>query len=108
MNFEQRQKYPPIETQVFVNSAGLSKEMINDLYTISNQVETNPAFARQLMEYAQQGQKGQVLSLINSLPLTHSPEVSFTPGAIVLRIVPVNPANNSANLTLTMIWKKSF
>ncbi|KMY44879.1 hypothetical protein AC622_12165 [Bacillus sp. FJAT-27916] len=108
MNLEQRQQYPPINTQVFVNSANLSKEMISDLYTITNQVESNPTFARQLMEAAQRGQRNQVIALINSLPLTHRPEVTFSPGAIVVRILPANPSNSSANLTLTMIWKQSF
>ncbi|PQD95744.1 hypothetical protein CYL18_07580 [Pradoshia eiseniae] len=107
-NLNSRQQYPPIDTEVFANSARLSKEMITDLYTISNQIDTNPQFARTLMELAREGKKDQVISMIDSLPLTHRPQVSFTPGAIVVKILPENPANNSAYLTLTMIWKQSF
>ncbi|WP_455661187.1 hypothetical protein [Pradoshia sp.] len=107
-NLNHRQQYPPIDTEVFGNSANLSKEMITDLYTITNQIDTNPQFARRLMELAQQGQRDQVIDMINRLPLTHRPDVTFTPGAIVIKILPANPANNSAFLALTLIWKKSF
>ena len=107
-NPNHRQQYPPIDTAIFANSANLSKEMITDLYTITNQIDTNPQFARRLMELAQQGQRDQVIALVNSLPLTHRPDVTFTPGAIVIKILPANPSNNSAFLALTLIWKQSF
>ena len=107
-NLHQRQQYPPIDTEVFGNSANLSKEMITDLYTITNQIDTNPQFAYRLMELAQHGQKDQVIALINSLPLLHRPEVTFSPGAIVVKILPANSSNSSTFLALTMNWKQSF
>ena len=108
-HFETYQRQlPPVQPLIFINSAGVAKELINDAYTITNHSEKNPQFSRQLMEYAQQGQKNEVLRMINSLGLKHRPEVVFTPGALLIKLFPGNPNDSSSALTITMLWKKAY
>ncbi len=99
---------PPVQPLIFINSAGIAKELINDAYTITNHIQNNPQFSRQLMMYAQHGQKNEVLKMINSLPLKHRPEVVFTPGAILIKLFPGDPKDSSSALTITMLWKEAF
>ena len=99
---------PPVQPLIFINSAGIAKELINDAYTITNHIQNNPQFSKQLMEYAQQGKKNDVLRMINSLPLKHRPEIVFTPGALLIKLFPGNPNDSSSALTITMLWKQAF
>lgn len=105
-NYERQ--LPPVQPLIFINSAGLAKELINDAYTITNHIQNNPQFSGQLMTYAQLGQKNEVLRMLNSLPLKHRPEVVFTPGALLIRLFPSNPNDSSSALTITMLWKEAF
>lgn len=105
-NYERQ--LPPVEPLIFINSAGVAKELINDAYTITNHIEKNPQFSRQLMTYAQHGQKNEVLRMLNSLQLKHRPEVVFTPGALLIKLFPSNPNDSSSALTITMLWHQAF
>ena len=105
-NYERQ--LPPVEPLIFINSAGVAKELINDAYTITNHIQNNPQFSKQLMEYAQRGQKNEILKMLNSLGLKHRPEVVFTPGAILIKLFPGNPSDSSSALTITMLWKQAF
>jgi hypothetical protein len=105
-NYERQ--LPPVQPLIFINSAGVAKELINDAYTITNHIENNPQFSRQLMTYAQHGQKNEVLRMLNSLQLKHRPEVVFTPGALLVKLFPSNPNDSSSALTITMLWHQAF
>lgn len=99
---------PPVQPVIFINSAGVAKELINDAYTITNHIQNNPQFSRQIMTYAQHGQKNEILGMLNSLSLKHRPEVVFTPGAILIKLFPGNPNDSSSALTITMLWHEAF
>ncbi len=100
-----QQMMPPVNTVPLVSSSFLTLELLADAQMISQTLNQANSFNTELMEAAQLSNHSKVSQLINAIPIKHRTEISFTPGVIIITVLPIDTTNSCCRVELTMNWQ---
>lgn len=72
-------QYPPIDPEIFQQSANETKKLMNDANVILDKLAESKEFDAKLMEAAQVADEEEVNRLVHSLDIATEVDVSFNP-----------------------------
>ena len=99
---------PPVQTAPLMSSANLTAELINDARTITDILASNENLVFQLIDAAQKSQTDKVNVIIKNFPVKNRLRVTYTPGIIKLRLLPLDPKNTCCSIEMSLNWGAPF
>ena len=99
---------PPVQTAPLMSSATLTADLINDARIIADILAANENLVYQLIDAAQKSQTDQVNAIISNFPVKNRLRVTYTPGIIKLRLLPLDPKNTCCSIEMSLNWGASF
>ncbi len=99
---------PPVQTAPLMSSANLTTDLINDARTITDILAFNQNLVFQLIDAAQKSQTDKVNDIIKNFPVKNRLRVTYTPGIIKLRLLPLDPKNTCCSIEMSLNWGAPF
>ncbi|MGN1400675.1 MAG: hypothetical protein ACI4XL_04160 [Bacillus sp. (in: firmicutes)] len=99
---------PPIDTAPLIFSTSLTTELLDDAKTISQTLNSSEDIILQLMQAAQASDFNKVSQLINGISIKHRTELSFTPGVLIITVLPFDISNSCCRVEMTLNWRSAF
>ncbi|MGX9929692.1 hypothetical protein ACW0KB_00400 [Virgibacillus salarius] len=102
-----REQLPPVNIEFFYESANETVRLMNDVRVVLNKLSTSKEFDRQIMSAAQQSDHEEVKRLIQSLNITSTIEVGFTPDELRLNFSKktVHSNRDCCKITIFLRWR---
>ncbi|MDY0406106.1 hypothetical protein P5G51_012515 [Virgibacillus sp. 179-BFC.A HS] len=98
-------QYPPVDVTLFSKSAESFHTLMNDANIIVRKLSTSKAFAKQVMEAAQAGNKERVRELIASTGVKEKVDVEYNPDQLRLSLTHKVEQTDCCKLTLAFRWR---
>ncbi|GIN88633.1 hypothetical protein J6TS2_50190 [Heyndrickxia sporothermodurans] len=97
-------QFPPVNTQIFVQSANKTLLFLKDAEKIVKKIATSEDFSKNLMILAQQSKLSEVTKMLIDIGLNTTPTIRFTPSGLVINFSDAYNEPNCCLLQIKIRW----
>ncbi|RLL45146.1 hypothetical protein D8M04_09800 [Oceanobacillus piezotolerans] len=101
----ENRQYPPINPEIFYQSANVMKQLVNDATIVLNKFAESKEFDKQIMVAAQKGNRTEVERLIYSLGIQSKVKINYNPDEIRLEFRSNVNDKECCRLLVAVRWK---